>query len=70
MLAERTGGHLGALDIVDRSIAADYAAIARESNVRGLAVAELLAAADAGNEDARRALALVVAAFDGAEIAL
>jgi hypothetical protein len=29
----------------------------------------LLAAANAGDDDARRALALVVAAFDGAEIA-
>jgi exonuclease SbcD len=69
MLGERTGGHLGALDIVDRSLAANYADIARESNVRGRAVLELLGASDAGDEDARRALALVVAAFDGAEIA-
>ena len=60
-------GH--ALDLIDRSVIADYEAIAHESNVRGRAVAELLAAADGGDEDARRALALVVAAFDGAEIA-
>jgi hypothetical protein len=69
LLAERTGAHLGALDLLDRSVIADYAAIARESNVRGRAVSELLAAADAGDEDSRRALALVVAAFDGVEIA-
>jgi DNA repair exonuclease SbcCD nuclease subunit len=70
MLGERLGTHLGALEIVDRSIATDYAEIARESNVRGRAIAELLAASDNGDEDARRALALVVAAFDGAEITL
>jgi len=69
LLTERAGGHLGALDLIDRSVIADYAAIAHQSNVRGRAVAELLAAADGGDEDARRALALVVAAFDGAEIA-
>jgi exonuclease SbcD len=70
LLTERTGAGLGALFFVDRSVIADYAAIAHESNVRGRAVAELLAAADAGDDDARRALALVVAAFEGAEIAL
>jgi len=69
LLIERAGAHLGALDLIDQSVTADYAAIAHESNVRGRAVAELLAAADAGDDDARRALALVVAAFDGAEIA-
>jgi DNA repair exonuclease SbcCD nuclease subunit len=69
LLAERCGANLGALDLIDRSVIADYEAIAHESNVRGRAVAELLAAADGGDEDARRALALVVAAFDGAEIA-
>jgi DNA repair exonuclease SbcCD nuclease subunit len=69
LLSERAGAHLGALDITDRSIIADYAEIAREPNVRGRAVAELLGAADGGDDDARRALALVVAAFDGAEIA-
>jgi DNA repair exonuclease SbcCD nuclease subunit len=67
-LMDRLGGHVGSLEFIDRSIVADYAGIARESNVRGRAVAELLAAADGGDEDARRALALVVAAFDGAEI--
>jgi DNA repair exonuclease SbcCD nuclease subunit len=69
LLTERLGAHLGGLEIVDRSVTANYAEIAREPNVRGLAVAELLAAAGGGDEDARRALALVVAAFDGAEIA-
>jgi len=69
LLNERLGTQLGALDVIDRTVAADYAAIAHESNVRGRAVAELLAASEAGDEDARRAMALVVAAFDGAEIA-
>jgi DNA repair exonuclease SbcCD nuclease subunit len=69
MLIERCAAQLGALDVIDRSAVADYGAIAHESNVRGRAVAELLAAADAGDEDARRALAFVVTAFDGAEIA-
>ena len=69
LLLERCGARLGALDLIDHSVIADYAAIAHESNVRGRAVAELLAAADAGDEDARRALSLVVAAFDGVEIA-
>jgi DNA repair exonuclease SbcCD nuclease subunit len=64
-LGERCGGGLGALDLVDRTVTADYAAIAREANVRGRAVAELLAARDA---DANRAVALVVSAFDGREI--
>jgi DNA repair exonuclease SbcCD nuclease subunit len=68
MLVERAGSQLGALEIIDRSVVADFARIAREPNVRGRAVAELLAASEGGDEDARRALALVVAAFDGAEI--
>jgi DNA repair exonuclease SbcCD nuclease subunit len=69
VLTERAGAQLGALEVIDRSAVADYARIAHESNVRGRAVAELLAAADGGDEDARRALALVVAAFDGVDIA-
>ena len=69
LLADRCGANLGALDLLDHTVIADYAAIAHESNVRGRAVAELLAAADGGDEDARRALSLVVAAFDGVEIA-
>jgi DNA repair exonuclease SbcCD nuclease subunit len=68
LLAERAGAQLGGLDLTDRSIVADYAEIARESNVRGHAVAELLAAANAGDDAARRALTLVVQAFDGVEI--
>jgi DNA repair exonuclease SbcCD nuclease subunit len=68
LITERAGTHLGALDLIDRTVIADYAAIAHESNVRGRAVAELLAAADGGDDDARRALALVVAAFSGIEI--
>ena len=68
-LSEWCGGHLGALEIVDRTVTANYDAIAHESNVRGRAVAELLGAANDGDEDARRALALVIAAFEGAEIA-
>jgi DNA repair exonuclease SbcCD nuclease subunit len=68
LLVERAGTQLGALDVIDRSMVADYATIAHESNVRGRAVAELLAASEGGDEDARRALALVVTAFDGAEI--
>lgn len=68
-LIERCGTGLGALDLHDRTIAADYAAIAREPNVRGHAVRDLLTRARAGNTDAERALALVVAAFEGAEIA-
>jgi DNA repair exonuclease SbcCD nuclease subunit len=69
LLTERAGAQLGALELIDHSAVADYARIAHESNVRGRAVAELLAASQAGDEDARRALALVVAAFDGVDIA-
>jgi DNA repair exonuclease SbcCD nuclease subunit len=65
LLAERCGSGLGALDLIDRTAAADYAALAREANVRGRAVAELLAA---GDPDAARALAFVASAFDGREI--
>jgi len=65
LLAERCGTGLGALDIVDRTVAADYDALAHEPNVRGRAIAELLAATD---PDAPRALAFVASAFDGREI--
>jgi len=68
LLVERYGAALGALEVIDRSTVADYARIAHESNVRGRAVAELLGAARSGDEDARRALALVVTAFDGGDI--
>jgi DNA repair exonuclease SbcCD nuclease subunit len=64
-LAERCGAPLGALELIDRTAGADYAAIAHEANVRGRAVAELLASTD---PDAGRAAALIVSAFDGREI--
>ena len=67
MLADRCGAQLGALDLSDGTIAADYAAIAREPNVRGRVVADLLARADAGDDDARCALRFAVTAFEGAE---
>jgi len=65
LFAERCGAALGALEIIDRTLQADYAALARQQNVRGRALAELLASDD---PDAQRALALVVSAFDGAEM--
>jgi hypothetical protein len=65
LLGERCGAGLGALEVIDRTVAADYAALAREANVRGRAIAELLASSDA---DAARALAFVAGAFDGREI--
>jgi DNA repair exonuclease SbcCD nuclease subunit len=65
LLAERCGATLGALDLVDRTVSTDYAALAREANVRGRAIGELLAAND---PDAARALAFVASAFDGREI--
>ena len=66
LLAERCSGSLGGLELLDRTLSADYAALAREPNVRGRALAELLERG--ADEDARRAMGLVVAAFDGAEI--
>jgi exonuclease SbcD len=65
VFVERCGPGLGALEVVDRTLQADYAALARQHNVRGRALTELLASED---PDAQRALALVVAAFDGAEM--
>jgi alkylhydroperoxidase family enzyme len=67
LIADRFGDALGALDVLDTTIAADYAAIAHEPNVRGRAVADLLKLAEAGNDDARAALRYAVAAFDGAD---
>lgn len=67
LVVDRCGDLLGGLDVVDRTAAADFEALARETTVRGRALAELLARA-ATDEDARRAAALVVAAFDGAEM--
>jgi DNA repair exonuclease SbcCD nuclease subunit len=65
LLGERCGAGLGALDLIDRTVPADYAALAREANVRGRAIAELLATDD---PDAARALGFVASAFDGREI--
>jgi exonuclease SbcD len=67
LIADRFGGFLGAIEVVDETFAADYAALAHEPNVRGRAVGELLARARGGDEDARAALRYTVAAFDGAE---
>ncbi len=69
LIAERCGAGLGALEVLDETVAADYAALAREPNVRGRAVADLLALAAEGHADAAAALRYAVAAFDGAEIA-
>lgn len=68
-LAERCGTTLGALDLTDKTVAADYAALAREPNVRGHVVRDLLGKARSGDADAERALRYLVAAFEGAEIA-
>jgi exonuclease SbcD len=68
LLEARLAAPLGALDIVDRTATADYARLAHEPTVRGRSIAALLARAGDGDEDARRALAFVVTAFDGAEI--
>jgi DNA repair exonuclease SbcCD nuclease subunit len=69
LLADRCGAALGALELRDETVTGDYAAIAREPTVRGRAIAELLARADAGDDDARAALRYAAAAFEGAEIA-
>jgi DNA repair exonuclease SbcCD nuclease subunit len=68
LLAERCGARLAALEIVDRTIAADYAELAQQPNVRGHVVRDLLERMESGDADAERALAYVVAAFEGAEI--
>jgi DNA repair exonuclease SbcCD nuclease subunit len=68
LIADRFGSAVGAIEIADDTIAADYAGIAREPNVRGRAVADLLALADAGDADARAALRLTVEAFAGSEL--
>lgn len=69
LLAERCGTRLAALEIIDKTIGADYAGLALQPNVRGHVVRDLLAAAQAGNADAECALSYVVAAFEGEEIA-
>jgi DNA repair exonuclease SbcCD nuclease subunit len=68
LIADRFGSALGALDVADETVAADYRAIAHEPNVRGRAVADLLALADAGDPDAAAALRCAVGAFAGAEL--
>lgn len=69
LLAERCGAALGALELLDDTVAADYAALAREPNVRGRAIADLLARAERGDADARAALRYAASAFEAAEIA-
>jgi DNA repair exonuclease SbcCD nuclease subunit len=64
-LVSRCGATLGSLEIVDATVAHDYAAIAREPTVRGHVVRDLLALGDEG----RAALRYALAAFDGTEIA-
>jgi len=68
LITDRFGGSLGAIETADETVAADYAAIAHEPNVRGRAVAELLAKANGGDADARAALRYAVAAFAGTEL--
>jgi hypothetical protein len=67
LISDRFSGAVGAIDIADDTVAADYAAIAHEPTVRGRAVADLLALAEGGDPDARAALRCAVAAFAGAE---
>jgi DNA repair exonuclease SbcCD nuclease subunit len=65
LMTEHFGGALGSLAIDDRTIAHDYANIAREPTVRGHVVRDLLERGEAGEAALRYALA----AFDGADIA-
>jgi DNA repair exonuclease SbcCD nuclease subunit len=67
LIGDRYGDAVGALEVIDETVSADYAALAREPNVRGRAIADLLAMADAGKPGASAALRAVVAAFAGAE---
>jgi exonuclease SbcD len=68
LITDRFAGGVGAIEIADETVAADYAAIAREPNVRGRAVADLLELAEAGDADARAALRYAVAAFAGTDV--
>jgi DNA repair protein SbcD/Mre11 len=68
LIADRFGGLVGALELADETVGADYAALAREPNVRGRAVRDLLDAVNAGDPDARAALRYAVAAFAGTEL--
>ena len=63
LLADRFGDALGGLELRDETFAADYAALAREPNVRGRAIADLLAKAETGDAEARAALRYAAAAF-------
>jgi hypothetical protein len=67
LIADRCGASFGALDVIDETIAADYAALTREPNVRGRVVTDLLPRVEAGDEDARYALRYALAAFEGTE---
>jgi DNA repair exonuclease SbcCD nuclease subunit len=67
LIVDRFGEGVGALEVLDETVSADYAALAREPNVRGRAIADLLVQVDAGRPEARAALRAVVAAFAGAE---
>jgi DNA repair exonuclease SbcCD nuclease subunit len=69
LLTERCAGRLAALEVIDKTIGADFAELARQPNVRGHVVRDLLARAASGDNDAERAMSYVVAAFEGAEIA-
>jgi DNA repair exonuclease SbcCD nuclease subunit len=69
LLVERCGARLAALEVIDRTVAVDYAQLAQQPNVRGHVVRDLLERMEGGDGDAERALAYVIAAFEGAEIA-
>jgi DNA repair exonuclease SbcCD nuclease subunit len=69
LLGERYGSAVGGLELIDETTIADYEALGEEPNVRGHAIADLLALRAAGNPSAERALRTLVAAFDATEIA-
>ena len=69
LLADRCGARLGCLEVIDKTLTADFRRLAAQSNVLGLAVRDLLARTQAGESDAERALRYVIAAFEAAEIA-
>ncbi len=69
LLADRYGAPLGGLELIDETRIADYESLAEEPNVRGHAIADLLERRTAGDRDAEAALRVLVAAFDGVEIA-
>ncbi|MFN2459992.1 MAG: exonuclease SbcCD subunit D [Candidatus Velthaea sp.] len=69
LLAERCGAHVGALEVIDKTLFADYDALGSRQNVLGHVVADLRERARGGDGDAERALRYVVAAFVGADIA-